>query len=83
MPRDILRLHLKQWKVLACTSELNEYSPRAKDTKTLPSRQREELNCDTGTAGQRRSDSNIELVRFLDSHEGDRVHTVFASVQLL
>ena len=34
-------------------------------------------------SGQRRSDGNIELVRFLDSHEGDGAHVVFAGVQLL
>jgi len=39
--------------------------------------------CDTGTSGQRRSDGNIELVRFLDSHEGDGARAVFAGVQLL
>ena len=39
--------------------------------------------CDTGTSGQRRSDGNIELVRFLDSHEGDGARAVFASIQLL
>ena len=42
-----------------------------------------ESSCDTGTSGQRRSDGNIELVRFLDSHEGDGARPVFASVQLL
>jgi len=40
-------------------------------------------SCDTGTSGQRRSDGDIELVRFLGSHEGDGVHAVFAGVQLL
>jgi len=40
-------------------------------------------SCDTGTSGQRRSDGNIELVRFLDIHEGDRARAVFARVQLL
>jgi len=40
-------------------------------------------HCDTGTSGQRRSDGNIELVRFLDSHEGDGARAVFAGVQLL
>jgi hypothetical protein len=39
--------------------------------------------CDTGTSGQRRSDGIIELIRFLDSHEGDGVRVVFAGVQLL
>ena len=39
--------------------------------------------CDTGTSGQRRSDGNIEIVRFLDSHEGDGARAVFAGVQLL
>jgi len=39
--------------------------------------------CDTGTSGQRRSDGNIELVRFLNSHEGDGVRAVFAGVPLL
>ena len=39
--------------------------------------------CDTGTSGQRRSDGNIELVRFLNSHEGDGTRAVFAGVQLL
>jgi len=39
--------------------------------------------CDTGTSGQRRSDSNIELVRFLNSHKGDGVRAVFAGIQLL
>ena len=39
--------------------------------------------CDTGTSGQRRSDGNIELVRFLDSHEGDGARAVSAGVQLL
>jgi len=39
--------------------------------------------CDTGTSGQRRSDGNIELVRFLESHEGDGSRAVFAGVQLL
>jgi len=39
--------------------------------------------CDTGTSGQRRSDGNIELVRFLDSDEGDGARMVFAGVQLL
>ena len=34
-------------------------------------------------SGQRRSDSNIELVRFLDSHVGDGARSVFAGVQLL
>jgi len=34
-------------------------------------------------SGQRWSDGNNELVRFLDSHEGDGVHMVFAGVQLL
>ena len=42
-----------------------------------------ERDCDTGTSGQRWSDCNIELVRFLGSHEGDGTHAVFASVQLL
>jgi len=42
-----------------------------------------EPTCDTGTSGQRRSDGNIELVRFLDSHEGDGARAVFAGVQLL
>jgi len=40
-------------------------------------------NCDTGMSGQCRSDGNIELVRFLDSYEGDGVRTVIAGVQLL
>jgi len=40
-------------------------------------------NCDTRTSGQRRSDSNIELVRFLDSHKGDGARAVFSGVQLL
>ena len=39
--------------------------------------------CDTGTSSQRRSDGNIELVRFLDSHEGDGARAVFAGIQLL
>jgi len=39
--------------------------------------------CDTGTSGQRRSDGNMELVRFFGSHEGDGAHAVFAGVQLL
>jgi len=39
--------------------------------------------CDTGTSGQRRSDGNVELVRFLDSHEGDGARAVFAGVRLL
>jgi len=39
--------------------------------------------CDTGTSSQRRSDGNIELVRFLDSHEGDGARTVSAGFQLL
>jgi len=39
--------------------------------------------CDTGTSGQCRSDGNIELVRFLDSHEGDGARAVFAGVQLI
>jgi len=43
--RDILSLHLKQWEVLACTSELNEHSPRAEPTEDLPSRHDEELRC--------------------------------------
>jgi len=34
-------------------------------------------------SGQRRSDGNIELVRFLDSHEGDGARVVFTGVQLL
>jgi len=42
-----------------------------------------DCDCDAGTSGQRRSDGNIELVRFLGSHEGDGVRTVFAGVQLL
>jgi len=42
-----------------------------------------QVGCDTGTSGQRRSDGNIELVRFLDSHEGDGARAVFAGVQLL
>jgi len=41
------------------------------------------ITCDTGTSGQRWSDGNIELVRFLDSHEGDGARAVFAGVQLL
>jgi len=41
------------------------------------------IQCDTGTSGQRRSNGNIELVRFLDSHEGDGARAVFAGVQLL
>ena len=41
------------------------------------------VQCDTGTSGQRQSDGNIELVRFLDSHEGDGACAVFAGVQLL
>jgi len=40
-------------------------------------------NCDTGMSGQCRSDGNIELVRFLDSQEGDGARAVFAGVQLL
>jgi len=43
----------------------------------------QQMVCDTGTSGQDRSDGNIELVRFLDSHEGDGTHAVFASIQLL
>jgi len=39
--------------------------------------------CDTGTSDQRRCDGNIELVRFLDSQEGDGARGVFAGVQLL
>jgi len=39
--------------------------------------------CDTGTSGQRRSDGNIELVRYFDSHEGDGARAVSAGVQLL
>jgi len=39
--------------------------------------------CDTGTSGQSRSDGNVELVRFLDSHEGDGVPVVFTGVRLL
>jgi len=39
--------------------------------------------CDTGTSGQRWSDGNIGLVRFLDSHEGDGARVVFAGVPLL
>ena len=39
--------------------------------------------CDTGTSGQRRSDGNIELVRFLDIHEGDGPRAVSTGVQLL
>ena len=35
------------------------------------------------TSSQRRSHGNIELVRFLDSHEGGGVRAVFAGVQLL
>ena len=34
-------------------------------------------------SGQSRSDGNVELVRFFDSHEGDGVRAVFAGVQLL
>ena len=34
-------------------------------------------------SGQRRSDSNIELVRFFDCHAGDRARAVFAGIQLL
>jgi len=34
-------------------------------------------------SGQHRSEGNIELVRFLDSHEGDGVQMVFTGVQLL
>ena len=30
--RDILRVHLKQWEVIARTRELNEYSSRAEPT---------------------------------------------------
>jgi len=47
-------------------------------TTTLPY-----VVCDTGTSSQCLSDSNIELVRFLDSHEGDGARAVFAGVQLL
>jgi len=39
--------------------------------------------CDTGTSGQRRSDGNNVLVRFLDSQEGDGACAVFAGVHLL
>ena len=39
--------------------------------------------CDTGTSGQRQSDGNIKLVRFLDSHEAGGARAVFAGVQLL
>ena len=39
--------------------------------------------CDTGMSGQCRSDSNIELVRFLGSNKGDGTRAVFAGVQLL
>ena len=41
------------------------------------------LFCNTGTSSQCRSDGNIELVRFLNSHEGDGVCAVFTSVELL
>ena len=41
------------------------------------------IGCDTRTSGRRRSDGNIELVRFLDSHEGDGARAVFAGVQLI
>jgi len=34
-------------------------------------------------SGQRQSDGNIELIRFLDSHGGDGVHAVFTSIRLL
>ena len=44
-PRDILRPHLKQWEVLACASELKEYSPRAKQIEDLPSMHAAELYC--------------------------------------
>jgi len=40
-------------------------------------------NCDTGMSGQRWSDGNIKLVRFLDCHKGDGARAVFAGVQLL
>jgi len=36
--------------------------------------------CDTGTSGQRRSDGNIALVRFLGSHEGDGARAVFTGI---
>ena len=39
--------------------------------------------CDTGTSGQHQSNGNIELVRFLDSHEGDGARALFTGVQLL
>jgi len=39
--------------------------------------------CDTRTSSQRRSDGNIEPVRFLDSHEGDGARAVVTGVQLL
>jgi len=42
-----------------------------------------DTHCDIGMSSQHRSDGNIELVRFLDSHEGDGAHAVSASVQLL
>jgi len=45
MLRDILRLHLKQWEVLTCASELNEHGLRAERTKDLLSRREEELRC--------------------------------------
>jgi len=34
-------------------------------------------------SGQRQSHGDIELVRFLNNHEGDGARAVFAGVQLL
>jgi len=42
-----------------------------------------EVDCETGTSGQRQSHGGIELVRFLDSYEGGGARAVFAGVLLL
>jgi len=52
-------------------------------TQYITMGQDDAVYCDTGTSGLCLSDGNIELVRFLDSHEGDGAYVVSASVQLL
>ena len=56
---------------------------RTSATKEVIEVELAEVECDTGMSGQRRSDGNIELFRFLDSHEGGGARAVFASIQLL
>ena len=49
----------------------------------ISSMAREVRFCDAGSSGQHQSDGNIKLVRFLDSHEDDGAHVVFAGIPFL